>query len=107
MALRLKSICAHIKSICLQIENMRAYNAIGWEGRMARIAALDGTMLHFEETGSGTPVVFVHEFAGDHRSWEPQMRFFARSHRCVSFAARGETSLPHLLPLCLHTYTQK
>src|ERR1700687_5004795 len=89
MALRLKSICAHIKSICLQIENMRAYNAIGWEGRMARIAALDGTMLHFEETGSGTPVVFVHEFAGDHRSWEPQMRFFARSHRCVSFAARG------------------
>ena len=56
---------------------------------MARIAALDGTMLHVEETGSGTPVVFVHEFAGDHRSWEPQMRFFARSHRCVSFAARG------------------
>lgn len=56
---------------------------------MARIAALDGTRLHVEETGSGTPVIFVHEFAGDHRSWEPQMRFFARSHRCVTFAARG------------------
>ena len=56
---------------------------------MARIAALDGTKLHVEETGSGTPVIFVHEFAGDHRSWEPQMRFFARSHRCVTFAARG------------------
>jgi pimeloyl-ACP methyl ester carboxylesterase len=56
---------------------------------MTRIAALDGTSLHVEETGSGTPVMFVHEFAGDHRSWEPQMRFFARSHRCVTFAARG------------------
>ncbi len=56
---------------------------------MARIAARDGTMLHVEATGDGTPVVFLHEFAGDHRSWEPQMRFFARSHRCVTFAARG------------------
>src|ERR1700694_2388826 len=89
MALRLKSICAHIKSICLQIENMRAYNAIGGEGRRGTIAALDGTMLHFEETGSGTPVVFVHEFAGDHRSWEPQMRFFARSSHCGAYTARG------------------
>jgi pimeloyl-ACP methyl ester carboxylesterase len=68
---------------------MRAYKAFGLEERMARIAALDGTTLHVEETGSGIPVVFVHEFAGDHRSWEPQMRFFARSHRCVTFAARG------------------
>jgi pimeloyl-ACP methyl ester carboxylesterase len=31
----------------------------------------DGVQLHYEETGSGTPLVFVHEFAGDHRSWEP------------------------------------
>jgi pimeloyl-ACP methyl ester carboxylesterase len=46
-------------------------------------------MLHVEEAGSGTSVLFVHEFAGDHRSWEPQMRFFARSHRCLTFAARG------------------
>jgi pimeloyl-ACP methyl ester carboxylesterase len=56
---------------------------------MTRIAAPDGTTLHVEETGSGTTVMFVHEFAGDHRSWEPQMRFFARSRRCVTFAARG------------------
>ena len=56
---------------------------------MVRIAARDGTVLHVEETGHGTPVVFIHEFAGDYRSWELQMRFFARSHRCVTFAARG------------------
>ena len=41
-------------------------------------ATADGTRLYFEETGSGTPIVFVHEFAGDHRSWEPQMRYFGR-----------------------------
>ena len=49
----------------------------------------DGIKLYAEETGDGSPVVFVHEFAGDHRSWEPQVRFFSRSHRCITFAARG------------------
>src|SRR5215211_3338635 len=49
----------------------------------------DGVRLHYEETGSGTAIVFVHEFAGDHRTWEPQVRRFSRSHRCVTFGARG------------------
>ena len=31
----------------------------------------DGVKLYFEETGTGTPIIFVHEYAGDHRSWEP------------------------------------
>jgi len=56
---------------------------------MAFATARDGTRLHYEETGSGTPVIFVHEFAGDHRSWETQMRFFGRYFRCVAFSARG------------------
>jgi pimeloyl-ACP methyl ester carboxylesterase len=49
----------------------------------------DGVKLHYEETGSGTPVIFVHEFAGDHRSWEPQLRYLSRRYRCIAFAARG------------------
>ncbi len=49
----------------------------------------DGVRLYFEETGRGTPLVFVHEFAGDHRSWEPQVRFFCRLYRCITFNARG------------------
>jgi pimeloyl-ACP methyl ester carboxylesterase len=56
---------------------------------MPMITSTDGTRLYFEEAGTGTPVVFVHEFAGDYRTWEPQMRYFARSHRCVTFSARG------------------
>jgi pimeloyl-ACP methyl ester carboxylesterase len=53
------------------------------------VSTPDGIKLYVEEVGAGSPVVFVHEFAGDHRSWEPQVRFFSRSHRCITFAARG------------------
>ena len=31
----------------------------------------DDVRLYFESEGSGTPVVFVHEFGGNHWSWEP------------------------------------
>jgi pimeloyl-ACP methyl ester carboxylesterase len=53
------------------------------------VSTPDGIKLYVEEVGAGSPVVFLHEFAGDHRSWEPQMRYFSRSHRCITFAARG------------------
>lgn len=52
-------------------------------------ARVDGTRLYYEITGEGTPVVFVHEFAGDSRSWEPQVRALSRRYRCVTFNARG------------------
>ncbi len=48
-----------------------------------------GVRLYYEEAGSGTPIVFVHEFATDHRGWEPQMRYFSRRYRCVAYNARG------------------
>ena len=51
---------------------------------MPQITTRDGIRLYVEEAGQGTPIVFVHEYAGDYRTWEPQMRFFARSHRCVT-----------------------
>lgn len=56
---------------------------------MPTIRTDDGVDLHYEEAGSGIPLVFVHEFAGDIRAWEPQLRFFARRYRCVAFNARG------------------
>ena len=52
-------------------------------------ADASGVKLYYEEAGSGTPVLFVHEFAGDHRSWEPQMRHFARTNRAITYSARG------------------
>lgn len=56
---------------------------------MPTIAARDGTRLYYEEAGQGSAVVFVHEYAGDFRTWEPQMRHFSRSHRCVTYSQRG------------------
>ena len=52
-------------------------------------ALINGVNLFYEETGSGTPVVFVHEFAGDYRSWEAQVRCFSRRFRCITYNARG------------------
>jgi pimeloyl-ACP methyl ester carboxylesterase len=71
---------------------------------MAMITTDDGVKLHCEEAGSGTPVVFVHEFAGDHRSWEPQMRHFARRYRCIAYAARGYP--PSDVPADVERYSQ-
>ena len=56
---------------------------------MADITTDDGVRLYYEETGRGVPVVFVHEFAGDFRSWEPQMRHFGQRYRAIAFNARG------------------
>jgi pimeloyl-ACP methyl ester carboxylesterase len=64
----------------------------------------DNVKLYYEDTGSGTPIVFVHEFAGDYRSWEPQVRHFARRYRCIAFNARGWT--PSEVPEGVSSYSQ-
>jgi pimeloyl-ACP methyl ester carboxylesterase len=56
---------------------------------MPKISTADGVNLYVETVGSGTPIVFVHEYAGDYRSWEPQLRYFCRQHRCVTYSQRG------------------
>jgi len=56
---------------------------------MPTIVTDDGVALYAESTGTGAPLLFVHEFAGDHRSWEPQVRFFCHAYQCVTYAARG------------------
>jgi len=49
----------------------------------------NGVRLYYEEAGKGVPIVFVHEFAHDLRSWEAQLRYFSRRYRCIAFNARG------------------
>jgi pimeloyl-ACP methyl ester carboxylesterase len=56
---------------------------------MPHLTTDDGVKLYYEETGSGIPIVFVHEFAGDCRSYEMQMRYFGQRYRCVAYNARG------------------
>ena len=72
---------------------------------MPAIVTDDGVKLHAEETGQGEPLLFVHEFAGDHRSWEPQVRFFSAAYRCVTYAARGYP--PSDVPTDPEAYSQQ
>ncbi len=69
------------------------------------IKTKDGLNLHLEEAGDGKPVLFIHEFGGNHQSWEPQMRFFARRYRCITYAARGYA--PSDIPSSVEAYSQK
>ena len=71
---------------------------------MPTIRTDDGVNLYYEEAGSGTPIIVVHEFAGDWRSWEPQMRHFARRFRCITYSTRGY--LPSDVPEGADRYTQ-
>ena len=56
---------------------------------MPTITADDGVKLYYETTGSGTPIVFVHEFLGEIGCWEAQMRYFSRRYQCIAYNARG------------------
>jgi pimeloyl-ACP methyl ester carboxylesterase len=72
---------------------------------MPQIKTADGVKLHYEECGSGVPVVFVHEFAGDIRSWEPQISHFSRRYRCIAYNARGYP--PSDVPESFERYSQE
>lgn len=60
--------------------------------------------LYYEKTGDGIPIVFAHEFGGDYRSWEPQVRYLARFYCCVTFNARGYP--PSAVPKNADDYSQ-
>jgi 3-oxoadipate enol-lactonase len=65
----------------------------------------DSVRLYFEVAGSGTPIIFLHEFAADYTNWEPQMRYFSRAHRCIAYSARGYT--PSDVPQSADVYTYR
>ena len=67
--------------------------------------ASDGVRLHYEETGTGTPILLIHEFAGDVCSWEPQVRHFSRIRRCITYNARGYP--PSDVPTDPEAYSQQ
>jgi len=72
---------------------------------MPYVTADDSIKLYYEEAGEGFPIVFVHEFGGDLRSYEPQIRYFARCYRCIAYNARGYP--PSDVPDDEHDYSQE
>jgi 3-oxoadipate enol-lactonase len=75
------------------------------ETPMPYAVATDNVRLYYEEAGSGTPILFLHEFAADHTNWEPQMRYFSRGHHCIAYSARGYT--PSDVPASADVYSYK
>ena len=65
----------------------------------------DGARLYYEEAGTGTPIVFCHEFSGDLWSWEKQIQHFSRRYRCIAFNARGYP--PSEVPASLTRYSHR
>lgn len=68
-------------------------------------AQINGVRLYYEVHGRGTPLVFVHEFAGDSRSWDPQVKFFARRYQVITYNARGYP--PSEVPGAREAYSQE
>jgi pimeloyl-ACP methyl ester carboxylesterase len=69
------------------------------------MASVDGIKLYYEITGSGYPLLFSHEFAGDYRSWEPQVRYFTRRYQVITYNARGYP--PSEVPEDVNAYAQE
>jgi pimeloyl-ACP methyl ester carboxylesterase len=72
---------------------------------MKFLESRDGTKVYCEEAGSGTPVVFVHEYGGSCRSFDLQVAAFRARHRCVVFNARGYP--PSEVPPSAGSYSQE
>ena len=72
---------------------------------MSFIKTDDNVKLFYECTGKGEPIIFVHEFAGDYRSWEPQINYLSRYYQCISFCARGYP--PSEVPENENSYSQE
>ena len=61
-----------------------------------------GYKLYFEDQGTGTPLLFLHEFGGDTRSWRQQIDHFSGDYRCLALSCRGYP--PSEVPDCESAY---
>ncbi|MFN8533908.1 MAG: alpha/beta fold hydrolase [Dehalococcoidia bacterium] len=72
---------------------------------MPHVTTNDGVQLFYHERGSGAPIVFVHEFADDYRSWQPQISALSRRYRTIAYNARGYP--PSDVPEDVRLYSQQ
>ena len=49
---------------------------------------------HFEDVGSGEPVVLLHAAIGDSRQWDPQMAAFTERYRVIRYDMQGFGQTP-------------
>lgn len=68
-------------------------------------ASVNGVNLYYEVTGEGFPLVWSHEFAGGFESWEPQVKYFSRRYKVITYNARGYP--PSDVPKDPNAYSQE
>src|SRR5215204_1500684 len=76
---------------------------LGWGVTMPN-ATINGVTLYYEEHGAGEALVWSHEYAGDYRSWAPQVRALSRRYRVITYSNRGY--LPSAIPRDPAAYSQ-
>jgi pimeloyl-ACP methyl ester carboxylesterase len=54
-----------------------------------QMAMVNGVEIAYSEAGEGFPLVWSHEFAGSMESWDPQVHYFSRRYRVITYNARG------------------
>ncbi len=69
------------------------------------VTTSDGVALAASKTGSGSALVFVHEFSGTARSWDAQTGYFSRYYNCITYCARGYP--PSDIPSAVGSYSQE
>ena len=53
----------------------------------------DGVHIFYQSTGEGFPLIWSHEFAGSHESWEQQVRYFSHRYRVITYTRPGLSAL--------------
>ena len=74
------------------------------KGNTILTAHVNGVDLCYQQTGEGTPLLWAHEYGGDLRSWEPQVRYFSRRYRVITYNHRGYS--PSTIPIAAGDYSQ-
>lgn len=67
-------------------------------------AVIDGVGLDYLDVGEGFPMIWCHEATIDQRGWLPQVHFFSRRYRVITFNARGYP--PSDIPTDPEAYSQ-
>lgn len=96
-----KQIFLSVILICLVIMVLTRCTQTATNGH----ANVNGASLFYEITGKGTPIVFLHGFTCDHRNWDPQVKYFSKNYKVITYDARGhgQSSMPDTIP---YSYTE-
>src|SRR5262245_60161737 len=55
---------------------------------LRRVVLPSGVEIHYEDHGTGTPVVFVHGSLSEGSYWHDQLPLLARTHRAIAYSRR-------------------